>query len=168
MSWPVALSTELTEDAELDWRRPHPITIVVEIGNALRSVVIALVAAIGLVVALVPPGYRHGARLLLEPWLDPLQASPFRVTVSPGDERIAAGRDQLFVARAVGFEAEAAVLVTRRSAGEPWQRTPMVPVAEGGGFETYLLDIDEPLEYYVEADRVRSQRHRIEVVTRHR
>ncbi len=33
--------------AELDWRRPHPITIVVEVGSALRSVIIALIVVRG-------------------------------------------------------------------------------------------------------------------------
>ena len=31
----------------LDWRRPHPITILVEIGNALRSIVVAIVVVRG-------------------------------------------------------------------------------------------------------------------------
>ena len=42
-------TTETTEPdgAELDWRRPHPITIVVEIGRAIRSVVIAVAVVSG-------------------------------------------------------------------------------------------------------------------------
>lgn len=47
VSWPVAPSTEAATDDELDWRRPHPITILVEIGTAVRSVLLAVIVVRG-------------------------------------------------------------------------------------------------------------------------
>jgi len=132
---------------------------------------VAAVFGITLVAALLaPPAVSRGAALLLTPWADPDEHTPYRVSVEPGDAAIATGADQWITARLEGFRAESAVLHTRAERGDDeysaessWESAALDPDPEDGAFRHLLLGVGEATDYFVEADGVRSPVFRIEV-----
>ncbi|RMH14351.1 MAG: hypothetical protein D6701_11345, partial [Gemmatimonadetes bacterium] len=109
-----------------------------------------------------PASIRHGASALLVPGRDAAAVNPYAVTVEPGDVTIARGSDQWVRARLRGFESDVATVFVRSAGAGDFERLTMLP-AEDGGFELLLLGLDEPTEYFVESEGVRSRVHRIDV-----
>ena len=93
-------------------------------------------------------------------------ATPYRVSVLPGNHTLARGSDQEIEAQLTGFD-PAAELVTRSSGGE-WARSPMIRDESGEGVthRFMLLSVLNPTEYFVEARGVRSDVFRLDVVDR--
>src|SRR5688500_6697988 len=116
------------------------------------------------VLVLGPPFLKHSAKLLLNPFNVAEAASPYRVSLEPGNITIPRGGDQKIEARLQGFEAEVVELAMKRGAEGEWQRMSMVADVDSGNYVFLLLDIDDRTEYYVEASGVRSPVFRIDVV----
>ena len=122
------------------------------------------VATAVLLIALFGPAFQGTAgSLLLSPWKTADAANPYAITVEPGDALIARGSDQLVRAFPQGFETDEVEVAVRRGESEVWERYFMTPAAEGAAFEILLFDLDEPTDYTVSSEGVRSPVFTIEV-----
>jgi len=93
-------------------------------------------------------------------------ATPYAVSVTPGNHTLARGGDQEIVATLSGFEAPAE-LVTRRGGGE-WERSPMIrdESGESAAYRSLMRSVQDETEYFVESDGIRSEVFRLAVVDR--
>jgi hypothetical protein len=106
---------------------------------------------------------RNGVPVLLMPWADAGEYSPYRLELSPGNIEIARGSDQLISARIIGFEVEQASLFTSDDDGASWRPITMTSGAEAGLYESFLFDLNANLNYFVKAAGLQSETFRIEV-----
>ena len=109
-----------------------------------------------------PEHLRHGLAALLLPATDAAAASPYSVSVFPGDATIARGTDQMITAELGGFSAADAAIFTKGETEQSFQRLSMLRGLESG-FEVLLLGVPEPTEYFVESNGVRSPTFTIDV-----
>ncbi|MET0626185.1 MAG: hypothetical protein ABW250_24840 [Pyrinomonadaceae bacterium] len=88
------------------------------------------------------------------------------VKVKPGSARVPKGSDQEIKATLAGFESETASLFTRPAGADEsgWQGQAMEPAKARGEFQFSLANVQEPVEYFVESDGVRSELFKLEVV----
>ena len=122
------------------------------------------VATAVLLIALFGPAFQGTAgSLLLSPWQTADAANPYAITVEPGDALIARGSDQLVRAFPQGFETDEVEVAVRRGESEVWERYFMTPAEGGASFEILLFDLDEPTDYTVSSEGVRSPVYRIDV-----
>jgi hypothetical protein len=129
------------------------------------SAVLTATLAVATLAFLVGPQFlRHGLSALLLVSRDVQAASPYRIQVTPGHATIARGADQTITATLDGFSSEQAELVLRKAADAPFERVPLVRSDEGGAFETMIFDVAAPIDYFVEANGVRSPVFRLNVV----
>ena len=110
----------------------------------------------GLLIVLLGPGFLRNAvsaLLLLQRSVE--AAAPYRIEVTPGNATVPKGADQTISARLAGFAAEDASLMIRRAATSAFEELPLVR-GEDGRYEGMLFDVAAGLEYFVEAESVRS------------
>jgi hypothetical protein len=119
-------------------------------GAALMAVLAWLILA--------GPGYiGYGASLLWAGTPPSSVTQPlYRLDVIPGNQKIRRGADQLVEAKLSGYEADSAKLFARQLKASRWDTMPMQKAAAGHGFQFVLAGMNESLEYYVEAGRLRS------------
>jgi hypothetical protein len=132
------------------------------------GILLATAAALGVVFLLLAPGFiRQAFPYLFDPFSNSgRSATPYRITVTPGNHTLPRGSDQEVQAQLTGFDG-AAELVSR-SGGGAWARSPMVR-DEGGDKAAYrfiMLSVLEPTEYFVESSGTRSEVFRLDVVDR--
>jgi hypothetical protein len=135
--------------------------------TALSTVAIAGVALLGFG----PPLVRHGADALLHPLRSASAASPYSIGVDPGHATIARGADQVVTAQLRGWDARPGaagvaqqVEIAVRAAGDSsFQRIPFTTTEDPTVYEVLLFDVAQPMEYFVEADGVRSPLFRLDV-----
>ncbi|MFC1664149.1 hypothetical protein ACFL17_00790 [Pseudomonadota bacterium] len=121
-----------------------------------------LLFVLGLFVS--PPHFlRSGAPVLLMPWTKAAEFSPYRVELTPGNIEAARGNDQLVNAKVVGFEPERAILFVSEDSGDSWQQKVMNLGGDVGLYESYLFNMNNNLDYYVEADGLQSEVFHIDV-----
>jgi hypothetical protein len=121
---------------------------------------IAVVAGVGLWLA--PPGWQHGAGLLLWPSRPAQQGMPYALIAMPGDTEVLEGSDLTLAGKAVGFSPAQVSLLYRVEGEAHWRRVAMQ--ADGDqAFEGTITTLAAPLDYYLEAQGVRSGRHRVTV-----
>ena len=115
-----------------------------------------------LLLLLGPTQLRDGASALLFPTRDAAAVNPYSISVSPGDVTIPRGSDQLVTAELQGFQTGEVQIFFRGESLEAFDQLSML--TDGvEGFELLLLGLDEPTDYYVFADGIRSETHRIDV-----
>ncbi len=120
-------------------------------------------AIVGFVLVGFSPAFvRHGAKALLNPLTSGDAASPYRIDVQPGNVTIPRGADQEVRAVLHGFEAGLVEVVLRSGADSAFDRIPMAP-GDSTGFELLLFDVEQPTDYFVESNGIRSPVYRIEV-----
>ncbi len=124
----------------------------------------ATLAAVALLLTVVPGPLGVGIGLLMAPFGDRAAATPYAVAVQPGDARIPRGTDQLIAARVDGFEPETVRLFRRTAPDGDWRSADMNSATEAGGFERFLFNVEASTEYYVVADELRSPVYQLEVV----
>ncbi len=93
-------------------------------------------------------------------------ATPYAVSVTPGNHTIARGGDQEVVATLTGFEAPAEFV--SRHGGGAWARSPMIR-DDGAAAVTHrfmILSLQNETEYFVESEGTRSGVFRLSVVDR--
>ncbi|MEQ1760982.1 MAG: DUF4175 family protein, partial [Vicinamibacterales bacterium] len=120
-------------------------------GAVLGAVAVAAV----LFVALGPGFLRSALSAILLVSRDVEAAAPYKIEVTPGNTEVPKGSDQTISAKLVGFAATDASLMVRRTAGAAFEELPLIK-SEGGDFEAILFDVAGPLDYYVEAEGVKS------------
>lgn len=116
--------------------------------------------------ALAGPGpLGYGAGLLWGGTPKDSGQSYYRILVQPGDRKVRAGADLVIEAQLVGFDAPEVRLLARAAGAAKWEPLVMEP-KEGvsGAYGFLLAGLSEPLEYLVQAGRVRSSVHRITLV----
>jgi hypothetical protein len=129
------------------------------------SAVLLGVAIAGMIGVLLSPSFmRYGAALLLNPLRSAQAASPYAIVVAPGHASVAKGADQLVTAELTGFDADQAEISIKAGgdAGE-WKRWPMVLDETEGRYSYLLFDLESTLDYFVEANGVRSEVFRVDV-----
>ena len=132
-------------------------------GMALGAAAIAVVAFF----LLAPAFMRQAFPYLFDPFSHSgRNATPYRVSVLPGNQTIARGSDQEIAAQLTGFDA-AAELVTRTGDGA-WMRSPMIrdESAAGATHRFMLLSVMSATDYFVESRGTRSEVFRLDVVDR--
>ncbi len=140
--------------------------------SGIKRAAIALGAAMGAGVAFffLAPAFIHQALpYLFDPFAHSGRTStPYRVSVTPGNQTIARGSDQEIVARLTGFDG-GAELVTRHGDGV-WKRSPMIrdeaPSETGITQRFMMLSVQNATDYFVESSGTRSDVFRLEVVDR--
>ncbi|MEQ1574863.1 MAG: DUF4175 family protein, partial [Vicinamibacterales bacterium] len=123
---------------------------------------VAAVAAVALV-AFGPAFLRSALSAMLLVSRSVEAAAPYRIQVTPGNADVPKGSDQTISAALQGFTAAEATLMVRRAPTAAFETLPLVK-AESGQYEGLLFDVAAPLEYFVEAEGVRSQVFTLKVV----
>ncbi len=111
-----------------------------------------------------PLGFRQSIPDLARPWTAVEAASPLAIQALPGDTSIARGAELRVAARPIGFTSTDVELVFRSEDETQWDRWPMIPGTQAGDHEFVFFRVDEAMEYYVEAQGIRSGTHRVHVV----
>lgn len=102
------------------------------------------------------PAYlRHALSALLIVSRDVEAAAPYRIEVTPGNATVPRGADQAITAHLSGFDAEQAALLVRKGPDAAFERVPLLR-GEDGKYEGMLFDLAAPVDYFVEANGVRS------------
>jgi hypothetical protein len=129
------------------------------------AVALGLIATIGALLLVVGPEFlRQGASALLVLSRSAEAASPYAINVQPGDKEVPKGSDQSIVAKLAGFRSND-VGVWVKAANDPkFARLPLVATGDAEKFEGMLFDVKDSVEYYVEADGVRSPTYTMTVV----
>ena len=132
----------------------------------LRRWGLLLTASAAVAVTLVvlgPAVLRNALAAILLVSRDVEAAAPYRIAVAPGDASLPKGADQTITATLQGFDAEGASLMARRTPDGPFEPLALVR-NDAGTYEGMVFDVAEPLEYFVEADGVRSPVFTLKVV----
>jgi hypothetical protein len=108
------------------------------------------------------PGFIGRAASALLPWAGTVEP-PYRIAVLPRDTVVARGSDLKVEARLLNFDAPEVTVVVKRESAAEWERTPMTLEEETGQYAAFLLELGEPLQFFVEAAGVRSAAVKVEV-----
>ena len=128
------------------------------------GVVLAGVTAGAIVIVMLGPAFvRNALSAILLVQRSVEAATPYRIDVMPGNADVPKGADQTITAALTGFSAEDASLMLRRAPTAAFEALPLVR-GEDGRYEGMLFDMAAPLEYFVEADGVRSPVFKLTVV----
>jgi hypothetical protein len=128
------------------------------------SLATALVSGAAIALLVLGPAVLRQTLSALLVWSGGVEAaSPYRLTVTPGDARVPLGSDQTVRATIDGFSADEVLLRFRSEGGEVFVTVPMLET-ESGVYEGLLFDLAADTDYEVEARGVRSTRHRFTTV----
>src|SRR5690606_24679191 len=142
------LEAAIAKCREIDEGRAIDAAAVRQAGMALAGLV-----ALGAVIFLLSPAaVRHGASVLLLPWTDAEAASPYAISVEPGNATVARGADQRISARLLGFDSDEVRISTRAAESESWERLLMTRDEESGEYLFLFFDLRAPTEYFIEAN----------------
>ena len=128
------------------------------------AMVLAGVSVAAVLIVLVGPAFLRSALsaiLLVQRSVE--AAAPYRIDVTPGNATVPKGADQTISARLTGFAADDAVVMVRRTPDAQFEQIPLVR-ADNGGYEGMLFDVGASLDYFVEAEGVRSPVFKLNVV----
>ena len=113
------------------------------------------------------PGFLgYGASML---WAGPpknasVDGAYYRITVEPGDKLVRRRSDMPIRATLIGFQAPEVRLMARYKSSAKWEQAPMLPRANDSSYEYLFAAVPEPVEYYVEANGVRSKTYKLDVI----
>ena len=127
------------------------------------GVLVAVGVAAVMLFAFGPPYLRHAMSAMFLLSRDVEAAVPYRIDVKPGHATLSRGADQVISAELTGFDAADAALMVRKTPTAEFERVPMVR-GESGAYEGMLFDVSAPMDYYVEAEGVRSGTFSLKVV----
>jgi len=132
--------------------------------STLSLVSLALVAlTFNLLYLAGPMEFSYTLSRLASPASDETPPPLYRVEVTPGNRTVPERSDLEIGAASVGFEAAEALLFVQYANYPRWESSPMYSTTDGNRFTFQLFDIRESLDYYVEADGIRSATFRIEI-----
>lgn len=126
----------------------------------------AAVGCIALLVSLLLWGPREissGVAQLITPASEAASANALRITVKPGTARVPKGSDQRFVATLVNFNADEVTFFWRKGKDKEWVGQMMEPAKEKSDFQYFIFNIQDSIEYFVEAKGVKSEVYKLEV-----
>jgi hypothetical protein len=122
-----------------------------------------LALAAVLIVLLGPAFVRNALSAILLVQRSVEAAAPYRIEVQPGNANVPKGADQTVTVTLAGFDAEDASLMVKRTPTGTFEALSLVR-GEDGKYEGILFDVGAALEYFVEADNVRSAVYKLTVV----
>ncbi len=129
------------------------------------AVALSLIAGVGALLLVVGPEFlRQGASALLVLSKSAEAASPYAISVQPGDTEVPKGSDQTILARLAGFRSNDVGVWVKAENEQKFSRVPLVVTGETDKFEGMLFDVKASLTYYVEADGVKSPTYKMSVV----
>ncbi len=124
----------------------------------------AAVAAVTVLAVLVGPAFiRNAMSALLLVSRDVEAAAPYKIEVKPGNASVPKGADESITATLLGFDSEDVVVHAKRTPDGKFEALPLVH-NDAGVYEGILFDVSGPLEYYVEAEGVKSPVYTLKVV----
>lgn len=151
-----ALLSALLQDAARKIRPIWPTGLLKRAGARLRAATFLLAAVAFLVL-----GVTRLDRLQLTKDEVATSRSPY-LSVSPGNVEIDQGDDVAVVATLRSGSRDDVMLVYR-AGDDPWIYEPMLPGLQGRDYLAEVLDIQQPVSYYVEAGRYRTDAFTISV-----
>jgi len=110
-----------------------------------------------------PTEFAYSINKLLGSWADPDQPSLYEVLVTPGNATVGEHGDLEIRATLMGFDAREVTLNALYENQPQWESVQMFPDSNTGEYTFLFFDIREPIDYYVEAEGIRSGEFRIEV-----
>ncbi len=110
-----------------------------------------------------PTEFAYSISKLLGSWADPDQPPLYEVLVTPGNATVGEHGDLKISATLVGFDAREVTLNALYENQPQWESVQMFPETNTGEHTFLFFDIREPIDYYVEAEGIRSGEFRIEV-----
>jgi len=123
----------------------------------LSAGVVAVLSLLWLITA--GPGFLgYGSSLLWAGTPKGSNAPFYDILVSPGDQRVRRGGEQVVTAKLVGFDTENVRLFAQFDSASKWEEVKMQPVPGDIGFEFLFAGIPESVDYYVEAGAVSRRR----------
>ena len=128
-------------------------------GATLAGVALVIIAGM----AIGPNFFRNALSAMLLVSRSVEAVAPYRIAVTPGNALVPQGADQEISAALEGFASEEATLNVRRSPTSTFEVMPLLR-DENGQYEGILFDVNETMEYFVEASGIRSRVFTLEVV----
>ena len=108
-----------------------------------------------------PQAYRYSLGRILGGWLDHNPSPLYSISVTPGSTRVARHADVEIRATLQGFDSPQVGLFARYGKMPAWEQARMQPGDRGNQFRFLFFDVREGLDYYVEAEGIRSERYSI-------
>ncbi|MGH9782694.1 MAG: DUF7502 family protein, partial [Terriglobia bacterium] len=160
------LFSDLVSEDALQETAPYPATALVERRRIVRPMLWAAGSvALILLLGFFGPGiFRYGTRALWIGWAQAKADALYQLTVGPGDLTVGRNSDQEITAEPLGFVPRNIRLFALHQGNANWQEFPMLPALQGGGYHFLLMNIRDAVQYYVEADGVRSAQFKISVI----
>ncbi len=159
------LFRELVAEDALAETATAPPAGLVQTSRILRPLFFAATSvAVLLLLSFFGPGFfRYGANILWMGWAQDNVQALYEWEILPGDLVVGRNSDQEVAAFPVGFHPGTARFFALYESDADWDSAAMLPEEQGGGFQFLLMNIREPVQYYVEADGVRSPQFTISV-----
>jgi hypothetical protein len=110
-----------------------------------------------------PSFFPYGFDRVYMPWAEASSHSRSMIMVTPGNADMAKGADQQIKAQLIGFDSPDVRLFTK-SGGANWASYAMEPEPRGSGFLYLLIDIRNSIDYYIEANGIRTPEYHLNVV----
>lgn len=108
-----------------------------------------------------PGAYRYSLDKLFAGWYDEAIPPLYSIEVQPGDTRVGKRADLEIRARLQGFNSDRVRLVARYENQPQWEEVPMRADLTSDEFVFLFFDIRDPIDYYVEADGIRSDTYTV-------
>jgi hypothetical protein len=113
-------------------------------GMRRSAVALGLIASVGALLLVVGPEFlRQGASALLVLSKSAEAASPYAITVQPGDAEVPKGSDQSIAARLAGFRSNDVGVWVKAEGEQKFSRMPLVPTGEADKFEGMIFDVKQ-------------------------
>ena len=109
-----------------------------------------------------PAAYQYSLDKLLG-WADLDQTGLYSISVDPGNTRVVRHADLEIKAILEGFTSDEVLLVAKYESQPNWERARMRPDSEGPGNLFLFFDVRERINYFVEADGIRSDLFTVDV-----
>jgi len=153
----VAQAVEKCSEADTARRAEHgPL-------RANGAIFAGVVTAAILAVLLGPAFFRHALSAMVV--MQSIEAAtPYKITVTPGNVSVPKGADQTINAKLAGFSAQNAVVMFRRDpTSQTYEKLPLV-LNDKGVFEGIIFGVKTATEYFIDADGVKSSTYTLKVV----
>ena len=110
-----------------------------------------------------PEVYPYSLKMLIHSLSDQAQPAPYFIEVTPGSLTVGKHTDLEVRARLRGFNAQKVHLSAKYENEPQWEEVSMRPDPNGEEFVFVFFDIRDRLDYYVEAEGVRSDTYTIQI-----
>ena len=109
-----------------------------------------------------PHAFRFSLGKLLS-WNSDDQPSLYSIAVTPGNAKVVRHADVEVRALLAGFDSDSVKLAAKYENQPSWEEVQMHPDPQGGGFVFRFFDVRENIDYFVEADGIRSDSFALQV-----